>query len=146
MAFNVRFNFTDEKNGKTSRTYHNTNALIADVLTDVTTMAALIDVVSLGGLSDVVITQKSAAEASAAEANSNIDDNASVQVNGADGYVYDFDLPMPPPGIILSDRRLDVTDAGVIALFAAFGAGDNWRINLRVPTAISSVIGGVLDK
>jgi hypothetical protein len=146
MAFNVTFNFTDEFNRKTQRTWHNTQALIATVLTDLTTIAALIDVVSLAGLDGVVISQVSDAENSAAEAGSNVDANLSVQVEGADGYRYDFNLPCPDPGVLNADGTLDTADAGIVALFGAFAGGDSWRINLRNPTAIASVIGGELDK
>lgn len=146
MAFDVTFNFSDEFNRVTQRTWHNTEALIADVLTDVTAIAALLDAVSLAGLKNVIISQRSAAEASAAEAGSNVDANASIQVEGADGYKYDFDLPCPDPSILNTDGTLDTSDAGVVALFAVFGAGDAWRINLRNPTAIATVVGGILDK
>lgn len=146
MPFDVKFRFIDEKNGFKDKTYHNTSALLADVLTDITALAALFDAVMLAGLEYVVISQRSAAEANAPEAGSNVDANASVQVLGADGYKYDFDLLTPNPALINSDRTLDTTDAAVIALFAAFGAGDSWRINLRHPTSIASVIGGTLDK
>lgn len=146
MAFDVTFNFTDVFNRRTQRTYHNTQALLATVLTDLTTIAELIDAVSLGGLENVIITQRSAAEASAAEAGSNVDENCSVQVLGGDGYRYDFNLPMPDPSILNSDGTLDTGNAAVVALFGAFASGDSWRINLRNPTDIASVIGGVLDK
>lgn len=146
MAFEVTFHWIDGLKGKRFTRLHNTNALIADVLLDITTIAALYDAVMLGGLKKVTISQHSTAEASAPEAGANADENASIQVNGADGYVYDFDLPMPDLAVINTDRSVDVTNAGIIALFAAFGAGDVWRINLRNPTAIASVIGGTLDK
>lgn len=147
MAFEVTFHWIDGLKGKRFSRWHNTNALIADVLSDVTTLAALADAVMLGGLKKVTISQRSTAEASAPEAGANADENVSCQVVGADGYNYDFDLPMPDKAnIINSDRTLDTTDANVIAFFAAFGAGDNWRINLRNPTAIASLTGGLLDK
>ena len=146
MAFNVRFNFTDLKNGDTSRTWVNTGATVAAVLLDVTTLVALYAAIGLGGLDSVLISQRSTADAFAPETGANVDDNASVQVLGGDGYKYDFDLPMPEADIIQADRSVLTTDAAVIAFFAAFASGSTWRINLRNPTDVATVIGGTLDK
>lgn len=146
MAFDVRFDFLDAYNRVTTRTWHNTNALVADVLTDVGVLAGLINAISDGGLSGVTITQKSSAAAFAAVAGSSIDSNASVKVLAGDGYHYDVNIPMPIAGIINPDSTVDLTAAGVTAFFAEFASGDTWRINLRAPTDIVTLVSGVLDK
>lgn len=147
MAFDVTFNFVDAFNRKTTRTWNNTNALIASVLTDVTAFVALYDAIGQGGVQSVLITQRSTADAIPAEGTTSVDENVSCQVIGGDGFQYDFNLPMPLKGtIILSDGSLDTSEAGVIAFFDEFLVGDNWRINLRNPTDIVTLVGGQLDK
>ena len=148
MAFDVRFQFVDVYNRPTFRTWGNSNALIDDVLTDVTAIAALFNAVIEGGLVSVTITQKSTNGAFAADAATNVDDNASIKVLAGDGYNYDYNLPMPIAALINPDGTVDLTNAALIALTDVFGggAGENWTINVRNPTTIASLVSGVLDK
>ena len=147
MAFDVTFNFVDAYNRKTTRTWHNLQALLANALLNVTTLADLYDTIGFGGLESVLLTQRSIADASAPTALASIDENVSVQVVGGDGYRYDFNLPMPnKAGIILADGSLNTADSDVTDFFDQFASGANWRINLRNPTDIATLVGGVLDK
>ncbi len=145
MPYTVKWNFRDSRGRTVSRSIHNTAALIADVLTDVGVLGPLWDALTDLAFEQVVITQRDDSDAFAGAAISNRDENTSVKVMGEDGYVYDFDLPDVPdakhPG-----ESLDVTDADVVAFFDEFETADRWRINLRTPTAIASLISGKLDK
>jgi len=146
MAFTVKFNFTDALERKTSRSFHSTRALIADVIADVAVFAPLWNAVSEGGLQDVVITQTSEAAAFAASAGSNIDENASLKVLGADGFNYDFDLAMPIQVLRLIGGGIDLANIDLLALIAQFQGANAWRVNLRNPTQINTLVAGVLDK
>ncbi len=146
MAFNVRFEFVDDHGRKTHRTWNNSNALIADVLTQIGVIAPLFNAVIEGGLSKLTISQNSVAAAFAADATANVDDNASMKVIGGDGFAYDFDLPMINPGLVLAGGAINTSDAGIIALFSEFDVAKTWHINLRNPTDIVSLLSGELDK
>ena len=146
MAFDVRFVFEDEKKTQTTRTYGNTNATIALVLTQVAVLAPLFDTVIMGGLVKVVITTSDAADTFVSLADSNVDKNASIKVLGGDGRNYDFDLPMIKSALVLPGRAIDTADAGIVALFAEFATGKTWRINGATPTFIAEVVDGTLDK
>lgn len=143
--FNVRFNFRDSRGRNTSRTIHNTNTLIADVITDVGVLALAWNPLTDLQLVDVTITTTDASGAFAGAAVSNIDENVSVRAQGGDGRVYDFDLPDMPDAKMPTDT-LDITDVDVTTFFAEFAAGNNWRVNLNNPTDIVSLINGRLDK
>lgn len=146
MAFTVRFNITDEFGRKTSRSWHNTEATIAGVLADVATMGPLLDAVTQGGLTGVNIQLGDKTTTFAAETPSNIDENASIKVTGGDGFVYDFDLPMPIAALRLGGGAIDTANAALVSFFAEFLTGDAWRVNLRNPTDIVTVDSGTLDK
>lgn len=145
MAFDVQFRIVDDYNRVTTRTWQNNQALVATVLTDVAVLAPLLEAIIEGGLERVVITQRSTATAFAAEAASNVDENGSIKVIGGDTFAYDFDLPMPYDTMKNPDGTLDLTLAAVTAFFAEFLTG-NFRINLRNPTTIATLVSGVLDK
>lgn len=148
--FLVTFNFIDDMQRKTQRSWVNANALIADVLTDVGTLAPLLDAVTEGGLQSVNISlpQPDTAEAFAAQNTSNIDDNASLTVSAADGRNYPFDLPMPVNALKQNGGTINVANSDLLALMAAFDGqtGNNWRINRYNPTVITGVISGKVDK
>ena len=145
MSFRVRFNLMDSRARRTSRTYHNTTALVATVLTDIGVLAALWDTITDLALIDAVITQVDASEAFSGAAVSNIDENTSVKAMGADGRTYDVDMP-DMPDALHPGESLDVTDADVVAWFDEFGVANNWRVNLSNPTAITLLLSGLLDK
>lgn len=145
MSFRVRFNFRDSRARTTSRTFVNTQALIATVLTDIATLAALWDTVTDLELVDVVATQVDATEAFAGAATSNVDENTSVKVQGADGRIYDVDLP-DLPDAQHPIAALDITDAAIVAFFDEFAVGNSWRVNLNNPTDITAILSGMLDK
>ncbi len=146
MSFKCTFRFVDGYGRRTTRSYTNTNVLIATVLTELATFAAALDVIVEGGLESVHISQDDTSEAFAAAATSNKDENMSCQVLAGDGYNYDFDLPMPAAAIINADGSLDTTHGSVITFFALFLTGATWRINVRAPTDIVTILGGQLDK
>lgn len=146
MAFNVRFNFVDSYNTKTSRSFHSTSATIALLQADIAALASAIDPLTDAGLVDAVASYVDTAGAFAAAAGSNIDTNMSANALGADGYIYDVDIPVPVGSIINNDRTLITGDANVVTFFNLFGAGGTWRVNLRNPTSISQLVGGTLDK
>lgn len=146
MAFSVKFTFDDAYGRTTSRTWHNTEATIAAVLADVTEIAPTIEAISDGGLTDVTITVKSTDETFDETAGANVDANASVTVEGSDGYKYDFNIPMPKAAKLLTDGSVNTADGDVTDFFDQFSAPNTWRINLRNPTQIAAVIGGKLDE
>lgn len=146
MAFQVRFNWLDEKLGKTSRTYHNTNAVLADVITQLAVLLPLFDAASMGGMDDIIITNVSTAATFAAIADSNVDKNGSIKVTGGDGRGYDFNLPMINSALVLPGGALDVTDAAITNVIDEFAVGKTWRVNLNNPTDITEITGGQIDK
>lgn len=145
MSFRVRFNFRDSRARTTSRTFVNTQALIANVLLDIATLAALWDTITELQLVDVVMTQVDTTEAFAGAATSNVDENTSVKVQGADNRIYDVDLP-DLPDAKHPIAALDITDADVVAFFDEFAVGNNWRVNLNNPTDVTAILSGLLDK
>jgi hypothetical protein len=147
MAATVTFSFIDEWGGaETSRSFHNTEALIADVLSDVAELAADFQAATQGGLRNVTITFKDTSQAFAAESPSNLDENASIKVRGNDGRLYDFDLPMPVAGLRLPGRQIDTANVVLTAVTDNFLVGGAWRLNLNNPTYITAIEGGILDK
>ncbi len=144
--FNVRFEFIDDYNRSTFRTWFNTNPLIATVLADITVLATALDGASVAGLAGVTISQTSLADVFPQVADANKDDNMSIKVSGGDNRNYDFNLPMPIPAIINPDGTLVTASPLITAIFDLFLVGAVWRINLNNPTDITAVIGGTLDK
>lgn len=144
MASEVRFNFLDSRGRTTSRTVVHTSDVIATILADVAVLAPLWDALTDLELVDVIVSKRDNTDAFAGAAVSNIDENVSVQVLKANGYKADFNLPDMPdsftPGGVIDPTALPITD-----FFAEFAAGNNWRLNIQNPQAISSVIKGVLD-
>lgn len=145
MSFRVKFNFRDSRARTTSRTFVNNQALIATVLTDIGTLAGLWDVITDVQLVDVVITQVDASEAFAGAATSNVDENTSVKVQGADNRIYDVDLP-DLPDALHPIAALDITNIGITNFFDEFAVGNSWRVNLNNPTDITAILSGMLDK
>lgn len=145
MPFQCTFTFIDEFDRKTRRTWGNDQALIATVLTDIAAIVPLYQATGQGGVAGVTITQKDTSEDVAAETPSNVDENASIQVLGADGFAYDFNLPMPDADIRDAGGVIDVADADVVAFIAEFQGAKHWTINERNPTQIASIVKGVLD-
>jgi len=145
MASVVKFNFLDGNGRKTSRSIVYDSDVLATVLTGAAALAVLWAPLTDLQLTGVVVTKKDNSVVFAGVSTSNIDENVSVQVLGADGYAYDFDLPDPPTAKI-SGGVIALTDADLVAFFAEFDAGSSWRVNLRNPTAVASVVKAVLDK
>lgn len=143
---NVRFNIVDEFGRRTSRTWFNDEPLLADVLTDVGILAPLLEAVTQGGLTGIVITLADVAETFAATTPSNVDENASIKVVGGDARNYDFDLPMPTAVLRLAGGSIDVANAALVSFLDQFLLADAWRINLSAPVDIASVTSGKLDK
>jgi hypothetical protein len=147
MPANVTFHFVDQWGGaETSRSYHNTQALVADVLTDVAALAANFQAAIQGGLKNVNITFNDTTQAFVAEDPSNLDENASIKVRGNDGRLYDFDLPMPAQGLRLPGRQIDTANVVLTNVTDNFLVGGTWRLNLNNPTYITAIEGGILDK
>lgn len=144
--FTVDLTFEDAYGRRTKRSYHHTGTLIATVLTDLTTMYARYDDIGDGAIICADIRQRDESSAVAAVAGANVDENASVQVTGGDGYKYDHNIPMPNAGILLTNGDVDIADTNLALWIDQFASGSNWRINLRNPTDIVEVNGGQLDK
>jgi hypothetical protein len=142
---NCRFNFMDSRGRSTSRTFAHVSDVFATVLAAAATLAALWDVLTDLQLVNVTISLTDMAPAFAGEAPSNIDENTSVKVLGADGRVYDVDLPDMPDSFTPSGM-IDPTDPDIVAWFDEFGPASSWRVNLNNPTAITQIISGSLDK
>jgi len=145
MALPVTFTFRDSLARKTTRTWVSVGTTLVAALADVAVLAPLIDAISQGGLQKVTITSEDTGDAFAAEAGSNVDENASITVLAADGRNYDLDLPMPATVLRLAGGSIDTANADFIAFIDAFGAAENWRLNVFAPTAISSVEKALLD-
>lgn len=141
----VQFNFRDTRGRLTSRSVVHTSNVIATILADIATLAPLWDTITDLGLENVTISLTDDADAFASAGVSNVDENVSVKVLAADGFKYDFDLP-DMPDAFTPVELLDVTNPDVVAFFDQFGPASPWRINLRNPTAIVSLISGRLDK
>ena len=141
----VRFNLLDSNGRDTSRTWHNTQAAIADVLTDAGVLAALLAAITDLQIVSAVITFTDPSVATAGNAPSNIDAGVTVQVLGADGFRYPVNIPDMPEAKI-SSGAVSTTDADLVAFFDEFAAGGTWRVNLRNPTAVASIIKATLDK
>lgn len=141
----VKFNFRDSRGRPTSRTLFNTQATVADVITDVGTLAALWNPLTDLAFEGVNISFIDPSSAFAGTPPSNIDENVSVQVTGADGYKYDLDLPDVPdaktPG-----EAMSIADADLLAFVAAFQGAGTWRVNLRNPVQITQILKATLDK
>lgn len=149
MSFNVTFNMVDELNRKTTKTFFNTNALIADVLTDIAALSPLLQAIIQGGLVDVIISQASTGGAFTPSAEeSNVDEGMAIKVRGADTHGYSVGIPMPRNDLRQAGGAINVADPDVVAFFAKFDGtvGNDWRINLRNPTSIATVLSGTLDK
>ena len=148
MAFNCTFRFIDDMGRPTTRTYVSTATLAADAEADVDTLAAAFDAASEGGLDGVTISYVYTGANFAADATSNIDDNASVTVSTSGNYNHPFDLPMPVAALKLAGGSFDSDDAlwtAITDLFAG-GVGQDWRVNKRNPVTITGTVGGKIDK
>lgn len=146
MSLPVTFSWLDAQGRNRRQTLTTTSTTIADALTDVAAFVALQTPVSDGGLTEVTISTKDNGDAYAAVAGSNVDVNASFQVQGNDGFKYDLDLPMIKDTMLAGGGNVDLTDLAIIAWYGQFETGGKWRVNNRFPTFITSVIKATLDK
>lgn len=145
MAFDVRFNFMDSRGRKTSRSFHNTNALVADVITQIAVLLPLWEAITDLAFLYATIMSKDEASAFDGEAVSNVDENTSCTVICEDGKQYDVNLP-DMPDALHPGESLDMTDVDVANFFAEFAVGKTWRLNLNNPTDIVTLVSGQLDK
>ncbi len=142
----VQFSWIDSYGRTKRQTLTSTSTTIAAALVDVVAFAPIYDAVADGGLSGVSISIKDTATTLVAAAASNIDVNASLQVQGADSFKYDLNLPMINPTFVTGGGSVVITDPLMVAFTDQFLVGGSWRMNNRFPTAITSVIKGQLDK
>lgn len=142
----VQFRWVDEFGRVKRQTLTTTAATIALALTEITSFIALFDAVSDGGLQSVSISVNNLDDAFAAAAGSNIDTNGSLQVQGADGFKYDLNVPMILSSLVTGGGAIIIGDAAMVAFTNQFLVAGDWRMNNRFPTEITSVISGQLDK
>lgn len=142
----VQFRWLDAYGRVRRQTLTTTATTIALALTEVASFVPLFDAISDGGLQSVSVNSQDEAEAYAAAAGSNIDVNASLQVQGDDGYKYDLNVPMIQAALVIGGGAIDISDANLVAFTNQFLVGGTWRMNNRTPTFITSVIKGILDK
>lgn len=146
MSLPVQFRWLDSYGRVRRQTLTTTATTIAAALTDVAAFVPLFDAISDGGLQSISVNSQDEGDAYAAEAGSNIDVNASLQVQGADGYKYDLNVPMIQAALVVGGGAINISDAALVAFTNQFLVGGAWRMNNRTPTAIISVIKGILDK
>lgn len=146
MAFTVRFNFLDSMGRTKGRSFHNTQAAIADVLTDVAVLAPLLNAIVEGGLQDIVITQKSDASAFAADAGSDIDNGMTLTLDTTATSNYGMRIPMPIDALKLAGGVIDTANAALLSFLAEFDALKTWRVNLDNPVSYVGIVKGTVDK
>lgn len=142
----VQFRWLDAYGRVRRQTLTTTATTIALALTEVASFVPLFDAISDGGLQSVSVNSQDEGDAYAAAAGSNIDVNASLQVQGDDGYKYDLNVPMIQAALVIGGGAIDISDANLVAFTNQFLVGGTWRMNNRTPTFITSVIKGILDK
>lgn len=142
----VQFNWVDDYGRVRRQTLTTTDATIAAALASVTAFVALWDAVSNGGLNAVKISTSDSSDAFVAAADANIDVNASLQVQGADGFKYDLDVPMIIPSLVTGGGAIIIGDVALVAFTDQFLVAGKWRMNNRFPTEITAVLSGKLDK
>lgn len=146
MALQVQYRWLDAHGRVKRQTLTTTSTTIAAALIDVTAFVALFDPVSDGGLQSVSISVQDLADSFAAAAGSNIDVNASLKVQGNDGFKYDLNLPMIIDSLVTGGGAINIGDVALVAFTDQFLTAGKWRVNNRFPTFITSVISGQLDK
>lgn len=142
----VQFSWVDDYGRVRRQTLTTTSTTIATALVDVTAFVALFTPVSDGGLTQVSISEVDSGDAYAAVADSNIDVNGSLKVQGADSFKYDLNLPMIKSTMVTGGGAILIGDAAMVAFTNQFLVAGKWRVNNRFPTEITSVISGQLDK
>jgi hypothetical protein len=140
----VKFNFRDSRGRPVSRTFWNTEVAVADVITEVGTLAGLWNPLTDLEFESVNISFVDPSAAFAGASVSNRAENVSVQVQGGDGRLYDVDLPDVPDAKTVGEA-MSLADTDLIAFFAEFAGGGTWRVNLNNPTTITSIISATLD-
>lgn len=149
MAFNVTFQMYDQMNRETTKEFFNSSTTVADVLTDVAALSPLLQAIIQGGLAGVIIRQASTGGAFSPSAEeSNIDEGMRIAVRGGDNERYSVGIPMPRNDLRQAGGVVNLADPDLIAFFDEFdgAAGNNWRINLRNPTTIATLLSGTIDK
>lgn len=146
MAFTVQFSLLDDMGRLVRRSFHNTQATIALVLTDVAVLAPLWDAISDGGLKEVQIRTKDDGDAFVPVAGSNIDNGMTLTVLGGNSNNYAMKIPMPIAALKLSGGVVDTSNAALLLFLAEFAVGKNWRVNLDNPQDVVSITKGVIDK
>lgn len=146
MAYSVRFNFVDAMGRIKGRSFHNNNALIADVITQVGVLAPLINAIIEGGLVNVIITQKNSAAAFAADAGSDVDNGMTLTLETTAPSNYGMRVPMPIDALKLAGGVVDTANAALLLFLAEFDAAKTWRVNLDNPVPYVSIVKGTVDK
>jgi len=142
----VLFNLLDSNGRETTRSWFNTQAAIADVLTDAATLAGLLAAITDLAIISCVVTFTDPSVAEAGAAVSNIDEGVTVQVLGADGYKYPVNIPDVPDAKV-SGGAMSTTDADLVAFFNEFDPSTGtWRVNLRNPVGVTQILRATLDK
>lgn len=141
----VRLNFRDSRGRSITRSVHNVNTIVSTVISDIATLMPLWDPLTDLAYESATIVFVDPASAFAGAAVSNRDENVSLQVQGLDGRLYDFDLP-DVPDAKMPTELIDTSDLDLTNFIAQFASPNPWRINLNNPTEVAAVIKGVLDK
>jgi hypothetical protein len=144
MAFEITFVLIDGFKRTTRKTFGNNRTLIADAVSDTSAMITLLESVSGSAVSRTYISQVTNYPAAAGDTGANNDAGATLHVVLDNGNIAGLKVPAFITAKCLPDGGVDLSDADVLALVAAFATAEHWRISEG--NYVQSLRSGELDK
>ncbi len=144
-VYNVTLHILDDFGRETTRRVMADVADETALLVSITALEAEWTPMTDGAITSIDYT-RTVEYANTPVADANVDRAAKMKVEKANGFKDSFKLPIIPLGKVNADGTVDLADADLVALFALFDTGGDWKVNQQDPQFVTSVISGRLDK
>jgi len=143
MGFEVTFTLRDAYTRTTTRRFTNTQALMADAVTDTATMLGYLEALSGCAVVKTAIAQVATYSTSPA-AGANIDAGATIHARLDNGKLAPVHIPAIEATLINTDGTVKLGETAVTNLETALGSGGDWTISEG--NTVADFASGELDR
>ena len=143
MAILATVTLVDSLNTQVTKRYECEATTLTQAAIDVGLLITDLEAVTDLGVVSVTYSEKDVSEASAAAANSNVDEGATFRLRLADGGIASHKVPGFPIAKVGGNRAIDPTDADVVAYFENFEAAGTFT--LSDGEVITAILSGTFD-
>lgn len=143
MAWEVTFTLRDAYTRTTTKKMTNTQALLADAVTDTATMLGYLEALSGCAVVKTAIAQVTTYSTSP-ETGANIDAGGTLHARLNNGKLAPVKIPAIDPDMVNSDGSIKLGETAVTNLETALGSGGDWTISEG--NTVSDFESGELDR